>query len=630
MKIERIVFKILLILFVITFNSVVFAEDENVTSGTSYTLPSADVNTLLKVGVYRGYGMDRQNLGIYMPAGSSFKMRTKQNVNIIIDILNNDSETEKNVTVSKDWVTITADVDSVPFIKTLHSDTFDSVEYEIKDKNGVEDLTIYRKGENESNFFTTWRNNSQNYAVIEDDLTTFLVPREDINNIINNGDYPFTSITNMLDWYDGVITRYNKYIGLDKNAKDIFNKDIQMKFFFKSNKSGIGLLAYGSWKYVYTHSSSMKALFQKGWAALHEIGHGFQSKYTWNPKEGDIILSETENNIFSYYDHLKYITNDSDNFLFGGENTQTGYFIGVPNTPGYEGILEVENFNDMVQTGSADHAGHRLLFFVDLFDKIGMEEVMPYTLKKYRNIIYNDETITNVDLFGKYFSEKSGYNVIPYFNYFKVYPSKNIENEVYSNQLPILYPIANVFNLTTATDIANSLGLRGPYSVVDNNDVRNYISTNKISRDVKFKITTDNSNKLNHKKIYIKNSKNEIVRQEVLSGNEIIINDLPVGMYYVEISSGSVSNINYILVQQYDSGKTDLAPTGSSDNSQNSNVLTINLNYNYDPNADTEEQIVDVPNTGIVNSVLIIIGMIFVAGGIGLLIYKKEVIRGDL
>ena len=626
MKLRKNILKILIFIFVLLININIKAEDSSIVTGTTYTLPSADVNALLKVKTYRGYGMDRQNLGIYMPAGSSFKIRTKQNVILTIDILNDDSETEKNVKVSKDWVTITAESDSVPFIRTLHSDSLDKVEYEITDKNGVQNLTIYKKGDNENEFLTNWRNNSQNFAVIEDDFVTFLVPREDIDKIINNGNYPFTSIENMLDWYDGVISRYNSYIGLEKNSKSNFDKDITMKYFFKANKHGVGALAYYPFNYVAATDSSIKSLFQKGWAALHEIGHGFQSYYTWSPQEGDIILSETENNIFAYYEHLKFISGDSDNFLFASQ-TQQHYLEGIIDRPGWEGIQQYENFNDMVQTGSADHAGHRLFVFTNLFDKIGMENVMPYTLKKYRNIIGNDEKITNVDLYGKYFSEASGYNVIPYLNYFKIYPSKEVEEEVYSNESPILYPVAQVFNDTTASSIATNLNLRGIYSVIDNNDVRNYISTNKINRDVKFKISTDNSKKLNHKKLYIKNSKNEIIRQEVLSGNEIVVKDLPVGMYYVEISSGSISNTNYILIPQTDSGKADLAPTGSSGNSQSNNVLTIDLNYNYNPNGDTEEQIVDVPNTGIVNSILIVIGMIFISAGIGLLVYKKEELR---
>ena len=637
MKLRKNILKILIFIFVLLININIKAEDSSIVTGTTYTLPSAIVNKLLSLKVYRGYGMDRQDIGIYMPQGSSFKIRIKQNKTISLELLNNNKDTEKSsennktdYKISTEWVTITAESDSVPFFKTLHSDTSNSIEYEITEQNGTQALTKFTRGNNESNFYNSWNGNSQKLAVITDDYITFLVPRENLDEIgaiVNHNsslEYPFSSITDMLNWYDGVISRYNEYIGLSEDAKEEYNKDIRMKYFIKANIHGVGYAAYYPWNCIATNSNGISPFLHKGWTSVHEIGHGFQSYFTWS--SGDInsenlILSEVENNFFAYEEAKKYENNPNGGIgILYGDTVQQDYI----NT-----IQGISKFNELMGDGtaSAANAGTRLFVFENLFDKIKMPTVMPYALRKYRSIKSNGDNIANSDLYGKYFSEASGYNVIPYLNYFKIYPSKEVEEEVYSNESPILYPIAQVFNDTTASSIATNLNLRGIYSVIDNNDVRNYISTNKINRDVKFKIATDNSKKLNHKKLYIKNSKNEIVRQEVLSGNEIVVKNLPVGMYYVEISSGSISNTKYILIPQTDSGKADLAPTGSSGNSQSDNVLTIDLNYNYNPNSDTEEQIVDVPNTGIVNSILIVIGMIFISAGIGLLIYKKEELR---
>lgn len=637
MKLRKNILKILIFIFVLLININIKAEDNNIVTGTIYTLPSAIVNKLLSLKVYRGYGMDRQDIGIYMPQGSSFKIRIKQNKTISLELLNNDKDTEKSsennktdYEISNEWVTITAESDSVPFIRTLHSDSLDKVEYEITEQNGTQALTKFTRGNNESNFYNSWNGNSQKLAVITDDYITFLVPRENLDEIgaiVNHNsslEYPYSSITDMLNWYDGVISRYNEYIGLSEDAKEEYNKDIRMKYFIKANIHGVGYAAYYPWNCIATNSNGISSFLHKGWTPVHEIGHGFQSYFTWSSRDinsEDLILSEVENNFFAYEEAKKYENNPNGGIgILYGDTVQQDYI----NT-----IQGISKFNELMGDGtaSAANAGTRLFVFENLFDKIKMPTVMPYALRKYRSIKSNGDNIANSDLYGKYFSEASGYNVIPYLNYFKIYPSKEVEEEVYSNESPILYPIAQVFNDTTASSIATNLNLRGIYSVIDNNDVRNYISTNKINRDVKFKIATDNSKKLNHKKLYIKNSKNEIVRQEVLSGNEIVVKNLPVGMYYVEISSGSISNTNYILIPQTDSGKADLAPTGSSGNSQSNNVLTIDLNYNYNPNSDTEEQIVDVPNTGIVNSILIVIGMIFISAGIGLLIYKKEELR---
>ena len=624
---KRVIY-IVLLLFSFALNLNVHADDS--IPGSAYVLPRDLVNKLLGIGVYRGYGMDRQDLGIYMPSGSSFKIRVKDNKKMHVELLNNNSATEKSTIskneyeVSSDWVTIAADVDSVPFIKTPYSDAYNALEYEIIDMENVRTLDIFKKGDNEQEFIANWESNVNNFAVITDDYVTFLVPREDITllkNIVNNtssAKYPFTSINNMLDWYDGVIIRYNNYIGLSETASEYYNKNLKMKYFFKSNTSGIGYAAYHSFNYVYTNSSSISALLEKGWTIVHEIGHGFQSYYTWHPGDGDIILTEVENNFFAYEEEKKYSNeaNGSIGIMYG-DKTQQDYV---------DVIKDLSNFNELMGDGSnsAANAGARLFVFVNLFDKINMPTVMPYTLKAYRSIIASGSSISNVDLYGKYFSEASGYNVIPYLNYFKIYPSSEIEKNVYSSRQPIVYPLALVFNETTAKQIATTLNLRGMYSTVENNDVRDYISTNKITRDVKFKINTENVNKLNHKKIFIKNSNNEIVRSEVLQGDEITIKNLPVGMYYVDIASGSVDNLNYLLISQQSSDKIDLAPTGT-DGSSNQDILNVNLDYTYDPNAiDDQGQVVDVPNTGVIGSIFIVFGMILIASGIGVLVYKKN------
>ena len=87
-----------------------------------YTLPSVDNMSL--VGTNRGNWHDRQDLGMYMPQGSSFEARIKNydefKQEIALDVLNDDSQTEKEYKLKADgaWVKIEATVDSVPFVKT--------------------------------------------------------------------------------------------------------------------------------------------------------------------------------------------------------------------------------------------------------------------------------------------------------------------------------------------------------------------------------------------------------------------------------------------------------------------------------------------------------------------------------
>ena len=79
MNIRRI-FVIIIVMIIAGFvnNLNVLADDNReIITGTAYTLPVEDV--LIKARLYRGHSHDRQHLGIYMPAGSSFSIRAKDN-----------------------------------------------------------------------------------------------------------------------------------------------------------------------------------------------------------------------------------------------------------------------------------------------------------------------------------------------------------------------------------------------------------------------------------------------------------------------------------------------------------------------------------------------------------------------
>jgi len=73
-------------------------------------------------GINKGNYHDRQNLGIYLEAGASLKIREKSGVidKLHGDLFNNASNTEKEFSVTNEWTTITNDYDSVPFIRTYN------------------------------------------------------------------------------------------------------------------------------------------------------------------------------------------------------------------------------------------------------------------------------------------------------------------------------------------------------------------------------------------------------------------------------------------------------------------------------------------------------------------------------
>ena len=649
-------FFIILVLFLTLGINISAADDADVSVGTSYTVPSAQA--LLNASLYRGHGQDRQNIGIYMPAGSSFKIRSTSGKRFRLDLLNDDSATEvvanDAVTVASEWITIEAEYDSVPFI-VIPNGTEDFT-YEIKDKTNVLDLPVFKKGENESEFFANWNTDNQKFAVIEDDHVIFLVPSIDKNSIINNpgGQYNFSSLDDMLNWYDTVIEHYDNYVGLSKNASNTYDEKIPMRFFIKSNKSGIGGSAFKPYHYIYETSASLGGFLRKSWGALHEIGHAYQHGYTGNTEEPNINISEVGNNIFAYFEEQLFLSPGDGGFLWTDHNQEDMI----------EEIERFNNFNELIEQTGVDSQGkpkynyhfyERLFIFTNLLDKIGMQNAMKKVSSEYRRIKNENSDIVNSDLFGIYFTEGTGYNVIPYLNFMKVFPSNSAEDTVYSRRDPIVYPLAYVVNENVARTIATNKNLRGIYSVVENNDIKNYINNNGIKRNVKFNISTNDNHNLLNKTIYIKNSSNEIVKEQRISGNEVLVQDIPVGMYYVDISNGTINNLNYLLVAQDSSvltsninytsdgidedegnGQSESGNSSTGNNEQNnqgssSNVstnddLVININYDYDPkNYDDQGQLVEVPNTGVTTNTLLIVAFIFIAVGSAIILYKKDI-----
>ena len=89
---KRFFLVILLLIVLFSSKTIIKAIDSTVISGEAYVLPAE--NALTKAGLYRGVSQDRQHVGIYMPAGSSFMIRSTSDESFLIDVLNNDRETE--------------------------------------------------------------------------------------------------------------------------------------------------------------------------------------------------------------------------------------------------------------------------------------------------------------------------------------------------------------------------------------------------------------------------------------------------------------------------------------------------------------------------------------------------------
>lgn len=479
-----------------------------------YTLPS--VSSIGIAGTNRGNWHDRQNLGIYMRAGASFEIRQTNlsiNQNLTLDCLNNDSYTEKSYTIPKngDWVTITVDNDSVPFIRTVYGLESEPI-VEIRNLQETEELTYYYYKEDEQEFFEKWENNNHSYAVIENDVATFLVPVKDRNLIVrDNGDsYNFKSIDEMLEYYHDFVEQFDRFLGYSYDTDNVYNKNIRTKFFVKANKHGAGAAYYGG-NHTAQNGDSISAYLCKGWLNIHEFGHGYEGSLA----NQDLYLVDVMNNILAHYYQITFLKENDGGWLGKKLNIEENMKIARENA---------SSFNDLSYQ-------QKLYMFVNLLDKIGPEKSMAYVHSKYREYVSQGIYYNASDMYAKSFSEVSGYNVIPYLNSYKITPSEDIQAEIYEQELPFVYYLKDlVDNDEKAEQLRQELGLDGKYALVTNQDIAQY----DMRGNLVINISIDDFEQIKSKKIYIKDGKN-IVKEILIDSQNINVEDLPVGVYRIQM-----------------------------------------------------------------------------------------------
>lgn len=517
-KLKKIISFLILSTIIISYQSKILAVVEDEISGnitqTLYTLPS--VSNIGIAGTNRGNWHDRQHLGIYMKSGSSFEIRqTNLNTNqdLTLDCLNNDSYTEKTYTIPKDgeWVTITVENDSVPFIRTVYG-LNEEPKIEIRNLQGTEDLTYYKYQDNEQEFFEKWKVNNHSYAVIENDVATFLIPIKDRDLIVkeNADNYNFKTIDEMLEYYKEFVEQFDRFIGLSYDTENSLNKNIRTKFFVKANIHGAGAAYYGG-NHTAQNGDSISAYLCKGWLNIHEFGHGYEGSLA----NQDLYLVDVMNNILSHYYQITFLNENDSGWLGKKINIEENMKTARENA---------SSFNELSYQ-------QKLYMFVNLLDKIGPEESMAYVHSKYREYVSQNIQYNASDMYSKSFSEVSGYNVIPYLNSYKITPSEDIQAEIYEQELPMLYYLKDlVENDDKAEQLRQELNLDGKYALVDNEDIAKYNMTGSATLN----ISIDNFEKIKGQKIYIKDG-SKIIKEITIEDENIKLENLPAGIYTIKM-----------------------------------------------------------------------------------------------
>ncbi len=467
-----------------------------------------DMSYLDNSGILRGNNHDKQNLGIYMPGGTSVRVRqinSDYSGSICGYYLNNDRQTETKFEVNNDWTTLRYDYTNIPFIQTnslgkkeaneyinpiIEIDLNDvDLEYKYgKEENKIRSLNYFRQGDNQDKFFENWDYTKDEYSVIENERVTMLIPICDRNKIVidkNNEEwvkfyeatlcnqvsdetYFFNTIDELLEWYKEFQEYYDKLIGLELGSENLLDNNVLEKYFVKADKNGAGYMYYG---YYYTafNGETIETYFYKGWGVLHEFGHGYQGGY-----DTDINLGEVKNNVFAYYCQLKFKKETDKSWLV--DNSVGNYYDldKEVNELRIERAEEVTTFEKITDTGKDINTYTiRLYCLINLLDKTDVEKTLPYLYKMYRREVNGDtdKKETAGDRLVEAVYETTGYNCISYLESWNITVSDTMKTEIKQKEYNTIYYLREICNSEEiAEDIRTEKGLKGLYSLVDLED----------------------------------------------------------------------------------------------------------------------------------------------------------------
>ncbi len=514
---------------------------------TMYTIPN-DWNMTL-AGFSRCNSGDRQHLGIYLPSHASFKMKVIEgNRNITVSMLANDAYKETSQTINyqaSDAVEVTNEYKesnpaqgkipgnyaNVPFLTSPKLNRYESIDTTCKieieyDTRVVKPLNYYYPKEDEAKFKTQWRESQDEFAVIENDVLTVLVPLQDIDT---TDDYEFNTLDEFLNYYHQVVYKMDEMIGLSYHPTKATDQNIHAKYLVKANKHGAGA-AYYAGNHVGINSDSLHAFFEMNWGGLHEIAHGYQGYLG----KGTMELGETSNNILGHYVQMnKEIFFADKDWLGKLKNTEEKY---------NQGRLEGKVFNDFGQDPAV-----KLYALINLFDYFEKEETYAKLFRYYREKL-NENIFTpstpNQDIYALFFYDTYQTNILPYWNAWGL-PVSEETLEIVSKApktISILYDVSQ----DKCSEIMNQENFSLKYGLVSSDVLSKY----HLKSTFTVKIKTDTKETFDQHVVLLE-KEGKIVEQATIKNGVATFTDIATDSYLLRTptSFDYTTSLHYVTLK---------------------------------------------------------------------------------
>ncbi|MFS1046757.1 toxin Cry1Ac domain D-VI-related protein [Enterococcus faecium] len=489
----------------------------------------------LNAGIRMGNGHDRQDLGFQLDKDSIIKIKqTNPNFkeNLTLRLLTNDSYTESSIQFSQDEVQLTAKDLSVPFIDTPYNQSNgEKPTVEIVVQGNKRELPKYTTDTNFSSFSEQW-NNSSGYALIQGKRFQIFLPPEDKNTVLS------TNLNQVINMYDNdIIGFYNELIGLSDTPSNPINQSSVRRYFYKADKHGAGGMYYGGYWAANSKSSAAKWL-SDGWGVLHETGHGYQGNFMGV----GMPSGEVWNNIYGVIYRYKKLGKE--------EADQTTWLYDYGRKDQLEKNL-AQTINSSNPSYKDQNLRNQLIILSNIIDKAG-NEGLQYFYTKYREYAnqkgFNASNYPLPDLLVSNLGSPRKYDFSAILTAWGLNVSDKTKNLAKENEYQPVAHLAQVVPDDKLQEAINQLTqnyrLSSVLSLVTNQE----LSSLNLKSNVTLKF--NNQNLLEGEKIRLLNG-NTVYKELTLDKEEITLNNVPNGVYSLELESnkGYISSIPYIFVK---------------------------------------------------------------------------------
>ncbi|MBC1230816.1 hypothetical protein HB816_10190 [Listeria booriae] len=471
-------------------------------------------------GFTKGIGHDKQDFGVLLRPGGTIEVR-QTNANfkelVTIELLNDDDKTEKAVKVGSDWVSIKADVASVPFAVTTYTTIKPTLEYNV---TNATELPTFKAGENDSSFFRTWDGNQSDFALISNNYIQILVPIKDKKYLMNME--KFANMDELFEYYDTVFETYNELAGISFTPSRPTDKNVGNKYFAKANKSGPAAAYYGGSNAATSGASISEYWLNPHWGNLHEIAHGYQGSFM-----NDITFSTVEvwNNIYA---------NAFEQKVAGNNYAERWLYKYQPSPTNVENTFQTKVYEDKIPLSSWDVV-MKLYALTMMTDKAGLEAFSHFN-QEYRQLA-NEPNFVNtnllLDMLSKYYAEASDFNMAPFIDLVQGSSSPRQEIQSLYGTAKNVYPAAGLLSGSNLERVKNALSLESKWSLVDNSQLEKY----HFSSDATITFDIDDFSQLQGQVLRLKDGGNTL-QEIIITQPTMVLKNIPVGIYSIDIPYG--------------------------------------------------------------------------------------------